>query len=188
MRIRFIYLLFRITICHEIKVGTKRQELRQSPLRNAIYWLPPHGLLSLLPYKTPEPPDQGWSYPECIGPFHTTINQKNALQPCFIGQSYAGIFSTKRLSSQKCLGLCQTDKSQPIQPPSWQRTLWSREPSIWSLQAGKNWSASSKNIVQVTKFTKDWYPFFLTSSWKSEQWLLFPPTVLLLLHNMLFFK
>jgi hypothetical protein len=34
--------------------GIWRQELMQSPLRDATYWLAPHGLFSLLPYRTQE--------------------------------------------------------------------------------------------------------------------------------------
>ena len=34
------------------KVVTRRQELMQRPWKDAAYWLTPHGLLSLLSYRT----------------------------------------------------------------------------------------------------------------------------------------
>ena len=34
------------------RIGTWRQELIQKPWRGAAYWLAPHGLLSLLSYRT----------------------------------------------------------------------------------------------------------------------------------------
>jgi hypothetical protein len=43
---------FHIVVHHLRKSGTWRQELMQRPWKGAAYWLAPHGLLSLLSYRT----------------------------------------------------------------------------------------------------------------------------------------
>jgi hypothetical protein len=52
------------------RLGMWEQELVQRPWRGATYWLDPHGLLSLLFYRTQElrcpetpPPTMGWALP-----------------------------------------------------------------------------------------------------------------------------
>ena len=51
------------------RAGTWRQELMQKPWRGAAYWLAPHGLFSLLSYRTRTtspgvaPPTMGWALP-----------------------------------------------------------------------------------------------------------------------------
>lgn len=47
----------------EVRAGTWRQTLRQSPGRGAALWLAPHGLLTLLFSYAPRPPTAVWPLP-----------------------------------------------------------------------------------------------------------------------------
>ena len=51
----------------EDRTGTWRQELKQKSWRDVPYWLAPHGLLSLLSYRTQDHQPKG-------GPTHSGIN------------------------------------------------------------------------------------------------------------------
>jgi hypothetical protein len=54
--------------------GTWRQELMQTPWRDAVYWLAPHDLLSLLSYSTQDHPSRGNTTPNGVGLLTSTTN------------------------------------------------------------------------------------------------------------------
>ena len=62
------------------KAGTWRQEWMQKPWRNAAYWLAPHGLFSLLPYRTQDCWPRDDTIHNGLGPPLLITNGENALQ------------------------------------------------------------------------------------------------------------
>jgi hypothetical protein len=57
------------------RAGTCEQELMQRPQMDAAYWLAPHGLLSLLPYRTEDPLPRGGPTHNGLRP-HASVTKK----------------------------------------------------------------------------------------------------------------
>ena len=77
------------------RTGTWRQELMQKPWRDAAFWLAPHGLVSLLSYRTQA---QGWHHPQWLQPFPFIANQEHALHACLQPNLWREAFLQLRLS------------------------------------------------------------------------------------------
>lgn len=93
--------------------GTCRQELIQSPLRDAAYWLGPNDLLSLLSYKTQNHQPKNGTTHNGPGPPHQSLRE------CLTAESYGGNFSIKSPSLRIILAFVKLTKDKPAQ---WQST------------------------------------------------------------------
>jgi hypothetical protein len=81
------------------RAGARRQELVQRPWRDAAYWLAPHGLLSLLSYRTQDHQPRGSTIHNWLGLLPSVTN----LKKCYTAGSYGGIFLTEVFFSQTTL-------------------------------------------------------------------------------------
>ena len=84
----------------EVRARTWSHEQRQKPWRDAVYWLAPHSLLSLLSCRTQDHLPRGGPTHSELGSPTSTIDQENTPADLPPGQSYGDIFSVKIPSSQ----------------------------------------------------------------------------------------
>jgi hypothetical protein len=73
----------------------------QRPWRDAAYWLAPHGLLSLLSYKTQDhQPRTGTAHSD-LGVLTSTISEEDVPRACLPCRRIGDVFSSEDLSLLK---------------------------------------------------------------------------------------
>jgi hypothetical protein len=82
---------------NSVRAGTWRQELMQRPGRDAAYWLAPHGLLSLLSYRTQVHQLRHDPTHNRLGPPPSITNLRKCLMAC-LQPDFIETFSQLRLS------------------------------------------------------------------------------------------
>ena len=101
-RERFISLPHHCSSSKEVRTGTQtRQEpggrswCRQRPWKGTLYWLAPHGLLSLFSYGTQDQLPTGGTIHSELSPSTSLINQEKAQRSCPQANLIEAFFSTE---------------------------------------------------------------------------------------------